>query len=53
MRKSDEMMTKKAYTEAVRRLEEAASAYYDSETLLMDDGEYITTMRKANEIRKK
>jgi DNA ligase (NAD+) len=45
MRKSDEMMTKKAYNEAVRRLEEAAMAYYDSETLLMDDGEYDELMQ--------
>ena len=43
------MMTKKAYTEAVRRLEEAASAYYDSETLLMDDGEYDELLKAVQQ----
>lgn len=42
-------MTKKSYTEAVRRLEEAASAYYDTETLLMDDGEYDELMKAVQQ----
>ncbi len=42
-------MTKKSYTEAVRRLEEAASAYYDSETLLMDDGEYDELLKAVQQ----
>lgn len=45
--------SKKQYLAAVERLKKAAEAYYDSEELLMDDGEYDEMVKAVGEAETK